>query len=550
ARKKQQQQLQKARRDEEGDDDWFSRRDHPRGGGASSSKGKAIGIEIKGFREREDGRRQREEADLRKRMDEERSRRRDRSRERNRDGERHRESGRDSRDRDYRRRDHDRDYYDSRRQRLDDGRRDRDRDRDRYYDDRRAVATSERKVAPGQNVVNQLFKMILEQMYLSILFLAVLLLDLIEIFLLPSLHRRYFPKMASTLANNTIVKFSGHEHLRNRIVLSLLSGKPIRIDKIRSDDKDPGLRDYEVSLLRLLEKVCNGMVIEISYTGTSILIKPGIINGGSVTHDCPTSRSVGYFLEPVLMLAPFAKKPLNLTLTGITTDDKDLSVDLLRTVTLPHLQLFGISEGVELKIKKRGAPPLGGGEVQFSCPIVRTLKIINFVEPGKIKRIRGIAMVEAARSVLNCYIPDLYIHTDVYKGQDSGKSPGFALTLLSESTTAAIHCAEAVSQPGATPEDVALVAARSLLNEIRDGGCVDQKHQCLVMLMMVLGTEDVGRCRIGPLSERSIQFMRDIRDVFGTTFKVVPAEPSDLDSKELLISCYGTGYVNSNRSVA
>lgn len=26
------------------------------------------------------------------------------------------------------------------------------------------------------------------------------------------------------------------------------------------------------------------------------------------------------------MLAPFAKKPLNLTLTGVTTDDKDLSV--------------------------------------------------------------------------------------------------------------------------------------------------------------------------------------------------------------------------------
>lgn len=30
-------------------------------------------------------------------------------------------------------------------------------------------------------------------------------------------------------------------------------------------------------------------------------------------------------------------------------------------------------------------------------------------------------MVEAARSVLNRYIPDIYIHTDVYKGQDSGK---------------------------------------------------------------------------------------------------------------------------------
>lgn len=65
------------------------------------------------------------------------------------------------------------------------------------------------------------------------------------------------------------------------------------------------------------------------------------------------------------MLAPFAKKPMNLTLNGITTDEYDLSVslkdqfkfslniskvDILRTVTLPHLQLFGISEGLELRV--------------------------------------------------------------------------------------------------------------------------------------------------------------------------------------------------------
>lgn len=46
-----------------------------------------------------------------------------------------------------------------------------------------------------------------------------------------------------------------------------------------------------------------------------------------------------------------------------------------------------------LQIKRRGAPPLGGGEVQFLCPVVKQVKTLNFVEPGKIKRIRGIAYV-------------------------------------------------------------------------------------------------------------------------------------------------------------
>lgn len=60
--------------------------------------------------------------------------------------------------------------------------------------------------------------------------------------------------------------------------------------------------------------------------GTTILLKPGVITGGTLTHECPLSRSIGYFLEPIVMLAPFCKKPLNLTLRGITTDAHDLSV--------------------------------------------------------------------------------------------------------------------------------------------------------------------------------------------------------------------------------
>lgn len=100
-----------------------------------------------------------------------------------------------------------------------------------------------------------------------------------------------------------------------------------------------------MSLLRLFEKVTNGTVIEISYTGTpaeahyypmlmdrragtSVLLKPGIISGGPVSHDCPLSRSVGYYMEPMLAIAPFAKKALLLTLRGVTTNDEDLSVSL------------------------------------------------------------------------------------------------------------------------------------------------------------------------------------------------------------------------------
>ncbi|CAG8498981.1 3433_t:CDS:2 [Dentiscutata erythropus] len=309
-----------------------------------------------------------------------------------------------------------------------------------------------------------------------------------------------------------ILKFSGHNYFRQRLVLATLSGKTVKINKIRSDDNDPGINDFEANFLRLLDKVTNGSIIEINYTGTSVLFKPGIIAGGRISHDCGTARAIGYFLEPMIALAPFAKDPFNLTFFGITNDNVDISMDIMRTAVLLQLKRFGIEEGLELKITKRGAPPLGGGEVNFKCPIVKALKPIQFTDEGRIKRIRGIAcctrvspqnanrMVDAARSVLNRYIPDVYIYTDVYKGEESGKSPGFALSLVAESTTSALISAEQAANPGETPEDIGKRTAKLLLSEIRKGGCIGSPNQWLMLLFMVLSPEDVSKIRLGQLT--------------------------------------------------
>jgi hypothetical protein len=47
-----------------------------------------------------------------------------------------------------------------------------------------------------------------------------------------------------------------------------------------------------------------------------------------------------------------------------------------------------------------------------------------------------------------------------------------------------------------------------------------------------------------------IQFLRDLRSFFGTTFKIVPADSTESLVPQLLYSCYGTGYVNANRTLA
>lgn len=94
--------------------------------------------------------------------------------------------------------------------------------------------------------------------------------------------------------------------------------------------------DYEVSLLRLVEKITNGTTIEISYTGTTILMHPGLLPGGSYSHICPISRSIGYWLEILVALGPFGKKPLEVRLEGITGEEgRDMSVSGLTVAAFP-----------------------------------------------------------------------------------------------------------------------------------------------------------------------------------------------------------------------
>lgn len=43
-------------------------------------------------------------------------------------------------------------------------------------------------------------------------------------------------------------------------------------------------------------------------------------------HECNVQRSIGYYLEALIMLAPFMKSPLKAVLKGVTNDPADPSV--------------------------------------------------------------------------------------------------------------------------------------------------------------------------------------------------------------------------------
>lgn len=388
----------------------------------------------------------------------------------------------------------------------------------------------------------------------------------------------------------------GAVQFRQRIVVAILSNRPLLLRNIRPDDLEaPGLRPYEASFLRLIDNVTNGTSIEINTTGTQLRFKPGVLTGGEIRHECSVGnadeegdisnkyRPIGWYMEGILPLAPFGKEGLSIQFTGITDGLTNVapSCDYWRASALPILSLFGIGQSVDatgidflgpsspsIRILTRGAAPAGGGTVHFYCPMVpQELKPIDLTDPGKVKRIRGTSITTkvvssslAARAaytskgVLQRLIPDIWIHTDVHtiKNHHCGPSPGLNVVLSAESNTGVIYTAESMWQhqkgeirgPRELPEDVGQRVACLLLEEVKRGGCIDTGMQSLVLLWMCLTPEDVSRIRIGSLSSYTIASLRLFRQVFGVEFKLTPDE----ETKTIILSCLGTGYSNMARA--
>jgi RNA 3'-terminal phosphate cyclase-like protein len=375
--------------------------------------------------------------------------------------------------------------------------------------------------------------------------------------------------------------FKGSCFFRFHVTAALLSGRTITIDAIRADSETPGINDDEASYLRLVDKLTNGTQIQINQSGTKLRFKPGVLIGGEdIEHSCGATRGIGWFIEGVLPLLLFCKLPTELRLTGVTNDCSSCSVDLVRTVMMPFIQVgvhyglrvkglpcsfclvmpcmqhFGVDDGLELRVVRRGAPPSGGGEVVLRSPSVKALKSVTLDAIDRIRRVRGLAyclrvsptiaarMVDAARGVLNAALPDVFIYTDVAEKAPATQSPGFALNLVAEGINGCKLCAEVVGEAGQLPEEVGARCAALLLQQVQHTGFVDSCCQPLAFLLMVLTPEDVSRVLVGPLTAPAVQMLRLLRDFFGVTFKICP----DVESAAVTLSCIGIGYSNIARA--
>lgn len=356
-----------------------------------------------------------------------------------------------------------------------------------------------------------------------------------------------------------MLEFEGSSLLRHHIVCSVLAKKPVRITGIHKGDDPRGIQAYEANFLKFIDRVTSGSSFQTQENNTVLSFIPGIILGGTFTHEVPTVRCVSYIIEAAVLLLPFAKFDSRITFFGSTQSMLDLSVDTLRTVTTRWLQLFGVESNV--RIVRRGGPPGGGGAVVLEVKAVRRLSSATTKERGRVRRVRGIAFAcktapdlpqraaTAAKGVLLNLFPDVYVVTDVdaSKGNRNEAVSGYGVVLVAETTSKlCVISQESVALPGESPEEVGKRAAELLMDQIFGGGCVDAHHQMLVLLLMALGPDEVSTIRFGQLTSSGVSALMLMESYFGVSCAVKEEESftGPLAPHSTLVTCIGSNTVN------
>ncbi|KAH9601387.1 RNA 3'-terminal phosphate cyclase [Trypanosoma melophagium] len=356
-----------------------------------------------------------------------------------------------------------------------------------------------------------------------------------------------------------MLEFEGSSLLRHHILCSLLTNKPVRISGIHDEDEPQGIKLVEANFLKFIDRVTSGSKIECTDNNTTLTFYPGMILGGTFSHEVPSIRCVTYIAEVAVLMLPFAKFDTKLTLLGSTQSDLDLSVDTLRTVTTRWLRLFGVDCSV--RIIRRGVHPGGGGAIDLHCKAVRKLNSADATTRGRVRRIRGISFgcrvsadlsqraATAAKGVLLNLLPDVYVVTDLdnAKRHNGEPSSGYGVVLVAETTSK--HCVisqETTAMPHEPPEVVGKRAAELLLDQVFEGGCVDAHHQILVLLLMALSPDEVSTVRFAQFTTGLVSAVVLLEAYFGVSC-ATKDEPSLAGSEfpsTTLITCIGSNTVN------
>ena len=176
----------------------------------------------------------------------------------------------------------------------------------------------------------------------------------------------------------------GGQILRTSLALSLVTGKPFTIERIRANRQKAGLLHQHLTAVHAAAQVGQAAVQGASLHSTTLVFEPGEVRHGEYRFDVGTAGSTTLVLQTVLPALILAGGPSQLRLLGGTHNMNAPPFDFLQQAFLPLLGRMG--PNVEATLHRPGFYPAGGGQVDVAIMPAERLQPLDLRQRGKVVR--------------------------------------------------------------------------------------------------------------------------------------------------------------------
>jgi RNA 3'-terminal phosphate cyclase (ATP) len=315
----------------------------------------------------------------------------------------------------------------------------------------------------------------------------------------------------------------GGQIVRSALALSMVSRRPISVEKIRAGRPRPGLAAQHLTAVQAAAQVC-GATVEGAVPGSRrIVFAPGDVRAGTYSFSVDTAGSTTLVLQTILPALLCAAGPSTLTLEGGTHNPHAPPFDFLARTFVPLVNRAGPT--VTLTLERPGFYPAGGGRLRAEVEPCAQLRPIELLERGRIVRRWASAIVanlprhiaerelDVVRKRLSFRAREL--HVEVI---ENARGPGNALMIALESD-AVTEVVSGFGAPGVSAETVAGRATRECRRYLDAGVPVGEHLADQLLLPMAIA--GAGAFRTLPLTTHSMTHIALIREFLGVQVSIV-----------------------------
>lgn len=183
----------------------------------------------------------------------------------------------------------------------------------------------------------------------------------------------------------------GGQVLRTALSLSLVTGQPFRIDKIRANRPRGGLMRQHVTAVEAACAISGAECDGLGIGASSLAFVPGTVTAGDHHFAVGTAGSTSLVLQTILPALILAGGPSRLVLEGGTHNSYAPPFDFIARAFLPLLNRMG--PAVTTTLLRHGFYPAGGGRIDVQIVPASGLARLDLVERGALRRVEAHALV-------------------------------------------------------------------------------------------------------------------------------------------------------------